>query len=97
MKNIMEINEPFKSNRTNKKYSVYVVDQDTKKVKLIHFGDRRYKHYHDKIGSYVHLDHKDPERRRRYRARASNILDKRGRKTYRLKWKPNYWAYNYLW
>jgi hypothetical protein len=35
----------------------------------VHFGDTRYQHYRDKTGILSGLDHNDPERRRRYRAR----------------------------
>ena len=48
----MELYKPFKSKAKNKKYSVYV-----KGGKLIHFGDKRYGQYKDKIGLYSHLDH----------------------------------------
>ena len=47
----MELYKPFKSKAKNKKYSVYV-----KGGKLIHFGDKRYGQYKDKIGLYSHLD-----------------------------------------
>ena len=50
----MELYKPFKSKAKNKKYSVYV--KQNSKTKLIHFGDKRYKHYKDKIGLYSHLD-----------------------------------------
>ena len=50
----MELYKPFKSKAKNKKYSVYV-----KGGKLIHFGDKRYGQYKDKIGLYSHLDHND--------------------------------------
>ena len=44
----MELYKPFKSKAKNKKYSVYV-----KGGKLIHFGDKRYGQYKDKIGYLV--------------------------------------------
>ena len=49
----MELYKPFKSKAKNKKYSVYV--KQNSKTKLIHFGDKRYKHYKDKMGLYSHL------------------------------------------
>ena len=42
----MELYKPFKSKAKNKKYSVYV-----KGGKLIHFGDKRYGQYKNKIGA----------------------------------------------
>ena len=53
----MELYKPFKSKAKNKKYSVYV-----KGGKLIHFGDKRYGQYKDKIGLYSHLDHNDKKK-----------------------------------
>ena len=50
--------KPFVSKAKNKKYSVYVKSSSGGK-KLIHFGDRRYQHYKDKLGHYSSKDHKD--------------------------------------
>ena len=50
----MELYEPFKSTRKNKKYNIYVLDNNNKKKK-ISFGDTRYEHYFDKLGKYKHL------------------------------------------
>jgi len=86
----------------NKKYSVYVMkvdsvsdvsDSDVKKPTLIHFGDRRYEHYFDKIGRWSNLNHNDKKRRKSYRARAEGIGDE----SYKDKDTANYWAYNMLW
>lgn len=70
------------SKNKNKKY--YVVYNGKK----IHFGHPDYKDY---------LDHKDNDRRDKYKARASKIKNKQGQYTYKLKSSPNYWAYNILW
>lgn len=80
----------------NKKYSVYINGNKNNK-KLIHFGDRRYEHYYDKIGHWSSLNHLDKNRRKKYRARASGIKDKKGGATYTNRDSPNYWSYNYLW
>ena len=90
------LNKPFPSDSKNKKYSVYVKDEDGQK-KLIHFGDKRYEHYYDKIGHYRDLDHNDDERRRRYLKRAKGIVDKDGQLTWKMKSSPNYWSVKYLW
>ena len=71
-----------KSNRKNKKY--YVVYNN----KQIHFG-------HTSYGDYT--THKDPERKRRYLARAKKIKDGNGNLTYKNKNKANFWAIHLLW
>ena len=79
----MELYKPFKSKAKNKKYSVYV-----KGGKLIHFGDKRYGQYKDKIGLYSHLDHNDKKKRESYHSRfgpwqpATKILLSIGRTKY---------------
>lgn len=80
-----------KSNRKHKKLKVL------HDGKWIHFGDSRYEHYKDKTGIWSAKDHLDPERRRRYLARATKIRDGRGRLTHKDKSSPNYWSINYLW
>lgn len=58
-------------------YTITVSDDPLKKYKAlvdgkwVHFGDRRYQHYKDKIGFWRRLDHGDKDRRRRYIARHS--------------------------
>ena len=73
----------------NKKYSVYVYDNNGK-LKLIHFGDIRYQHYKDQIGLYSYLDHNDKKRRNLYRIRHKN--DHIEDPSY-----PGFWSYNFLW
>jgi len=82
-----------KSSRANKKYMVEY------KGKKIHFGDKRYKHFFDKVPLklYSHLDHKDPKRRANYRNRHKAIKLKDGSYAYKNKEQPAYYAYNYLW
>lgn len=81
-----------KSNRLHKKYKATFKDGS-----VIHFGDKRYQHYYDKIGFYSKLNHKDPERRRRYRARHSGIDNKDGSKSISHKKSAAYLSYYYLW
>lgn len=71
-----------KSNRKNKKYFVVF------NGKKIHFGHTA---YHD------YTEHKDPERRKRYLARAKKIKDKQGNLTWKNKNTSNFWAINLLW
>ena len=84
----------FISNRKNKKYDVI-----TPKGKRISFGNSLYSQYKDStgIGAFSYLDHKDPERRRLYLARAKGIRDKEGNLTYLNPESPNYYAVKYLW
>ena len=78
------------STRKNKKYMT------TYKGKVIHFGDKRYQQYFDKIGFYKNLNHLDNERRKNYLTRAKGIKSK-GRLTYNDKTSPNYYSIKYLW
>jgi hypothetical protein len=78
------------STRKNKKYMT------TYKGKIIHFGDKRYQQYFDKIGHYSHLNHLDEERRKNYLSRAKGIK-KNGRLSYKDKTSPNYYSVHYLW
>ena len=90
-----QLYKPFKSKAKNKKYSVYVM-RDNKK-KLIHFGDIRYKHFKDKLGEFSYLDHNDKNRRKKYLSRAKGIRNKKGELTYKDKNYANYYAVKYLW
>lgn len=79
--------QPFKSKAKNKKYSVYVKG-NAGKLRLIHFGDKRYGQFKDKLGHYSHLDHGDPERRKRYYKRHGEATSKDSAK---------YWSHKILW
>lgn len=83
-----------KSKVKNKKYSV-----KSPSGRTINFGDTRYQHYKDAtgLGLYSHLDHKDPERRKKYRERHSKILLKDGTPAYKNKEQAAYYSYYYLW
>ena len=85
---VEELYKPFKSQRKNKKFSVYVMNDKTGNRKLIHFGDPSYEDF---------TQHGDEMRRQRYRKRAEGILLKDGTPAYLNKNQPAYWAYNYLW
>lgn len=64
--------EIFVSNARYKKYYAIV---DGRRV---NFGDKRYEHYHDKMGYYANLDHWDKERRRAYKMRHEKDRHTRG-------------------
>ena len=70
------------STRKHKKFVVSVNGRD------VHFGHTSYQDF---------LDHGDPERRRRYLARAKGIRDGRGRLTWQNPESPNYWSVHVLW
>ena len=79
--------KPFVSKAKNKKYSVYVKGP-TGKIKLIHFGDKRYGQYHDKLGHYKNKDTNDLKKREAYYARHGGSKDRNTAK---------YWAGKVLW
>ena len=78
--------KPFKSKAKNKKYSVYVMKGEKKR--LIHFGDSRYEQFKDKIGYFSHLDHGDKKRKKNYYSRHGETDDKNTAK---------YWSHKFLW
>lgn len=79
--------KPFKSKAKNKKYSVYVKSKTGGK-KLIHFGDKRYGQFKDKLGEYSSKDHNDPKRKKAYYDRHGQTKDKNSAK---------YWSHKILW
>jgi hypothetical protein len=78
--------KPFVSKSKNKKYSVYIIKNNKKR--LIHFGDKRYQQYKDKIGNYSSLDHNDKKRKELYYKRHGKTTDKNSAK---------YWSNKILW
>ena len=82
-KNLYDAKDLRYSNRRNKKYVVTL-----KNGKNIHFGDKMHEDF---------LLHQDPERRLRYRKRASKIKNKDGKLTYKDPEYANYWSYHLLW
>ena len=85
----MELYKPFKNNTNSKyKFFVYVKADNKKGFKKIGYGNKNYKDF---------TQHKDPERRRRYLARAKGIKDKEGNLTYKNKNSANYFSVKYLW
>ena len=68
----------FKSTRDGKKLMTIIKDPNTGKPKTIHFGNTKYEHFKDKTGLWSELDHRDKERRERYRKRHAKVLKKDG-------------------
>lgn len=88
-----------KSTNSTKKYMV-----KTPSGRWIHFGalsqdGKKYQHYKDTtpLKLYTHLNHNDPERRRRYKERHSKILLKDGTPAYKDREQPAYYSWNFLW
>ena len=62
-----------KSNKPEKKLMATYVNPDTKRLNTIHFGGAGFEHYFDRTGLLdKKLNHKDPERRKRYKERHRN-------------------------
>jgi hypothetical protein len=70
----------FKRGPFPKKYTAFVKNKKTKKVRRIHFGDRRYQQYKDrtKLGLYKHKNHGTRKRMQNYFSRHSGTK-KRGK------------------
>jgi len=80
-----KINVPYPSTRRDKKKMVFVRNPKTKKVNVIHFGQKGYKHNYSKKAW------------ERYMKRSSKITDGKGRLTKNNKLSANYWARKVLW
>lgn len=88
--------KPFVNNtKSNFKYFVYVI-KDGKKKK-IGFGSKKNQQFHDKLGHYKHLDHKDRKRQQAYLKRSKGIRDGKGNLTYMNKNSSNWFSRNFLW
>lgn len=76
------------------KYIAILTHKKTGKQRGVPFGGIKtdgtpYQHYHDKIGAYRQYDHKDKERRRRYRIRHKGQDQK--------KFSSGYFSMRFLW
>jgi hypothetical protein len=80
----------FEKNRGKKyKYDAILKNKKTGELRRISFGDKNYQQYHDSIGEYSQLDHKDEKRRQLYR--------KRHKGEDKYKYSSGYFALRYLW
>ena len=94
----------FKKGPFPKKYTAFVKNKKTKKVRKIHFGDRRYQQYKDrtKLKLYKHKNHGTRKRMRNYFSRHSGTK-KRGKAIKKEKRKsrwfytPKILSHKYLW
>ena len=58
-----------------KKYTAFLRNNETGRIRRINFGDRRYQQYKDRtgLGLYSELDHGDRKRMRNYYRRHSGV------------------------
>lgn len=80
-----------KSLKKGKKYDAILRNKATLQLKYIPFGDVRYEQYKDKVPLHLYrsVDHNDPVRRERYRARH------KGEELY--KYSSGWFSWYYLW
>ena len=93
-----------KSKRQGKKYSAFVKNLKTKKVRIIHFGATGYQQFKDstKLKSFKSKNHGDSNRRRLYFTRHSGVPTKRAAllKEWRKskgKYNPKILSHLFLW
>lgn len=87
-----------------KKYTAYVQNKKTKKIRKIHFGDNRYQQYKDRtgVGLYSHKNHNTRKRMQRYFLRHSGTrkrkeaIDKEKKKS-KGYYTPKILSHIYLW
>jgi hypothetical protein len=63
----------FKKGPFPKKYTAYIKNKKTRKIRKLHFGDRRYEQYKDRtnLKLYKHKNHNTRKRMRNYYSRHS--------------------------
>ena len=88
----------YPSNRRNKKYHA-IVRLKNGEILNVHFGDKRYQHYKDTtpLKLYSQLDHLDKARRVNYKKRHKKIKNKDNKPSYKVKYSPAWFSWNYLW
>lgn len=86
-----------KSKNPKKKYDAYVYSEAGKLLHKTSFGAIGYGQYFDQIGLYSKDDHRDKDRRERFRARHGKIRMKDGQLAYTVKYSPEWYSWNYLW
>ena len=71
--------ERFVKGKFPKKYTAFVKNNKTKKVRKIHFGDQRYQQYKDRtnLKLYKHKDHNTRKRMQNYFSRHSGTKNRR--------------------
>ena len=68
----------FEKGPNFKKYTAYVKNKKTHKIRKIHFGDNRYQQYKDRtpLGLYTNKNHKTRKRMQNYYSRHSGTKNR---------------------
>lgn len=104
---MMEMKESiveFKRGPYPKKYTAFIKNKKTKKIRRLHFGDRRYEQYKDRtpLKLYSHKNHGEKKRMENYLSRHSGTKNKKAainkeiRKSKGL-YTPKILSHKYLW
>ena len=93
-----------KSKRKHKKYTAFIQNRKTKKIRILSFGDNRYQQYKDRtpLKLYKSLDHGSRRRMHNYFNRHSGIQNKEKAVAYEKKkskyiYTPKILSHVYLW
>ena len=99
-----EIIVRFEKGPKSKKYTVFLEDKITKKIRKLHFGANGYAQYRDStpLGLYKKFNHSDIKRMRRYYKRHSGTdkrIDaiKKEKKKSKYYYTPKILSHLYLW
>ena len=94
----------FEKGRGKKKYTAYIRDYNTGKVRVLHFGHVDYQQYRDrtKNGLYTYINHGDKERQKNYYNRHSGEPNRKKaiikeKKKSRGYYTPKLLSHIYLW
>ena len=87
-----------------KKYTAYIKNNKTKKIRKLHFGDRRYQQYKDRtpLKLYKNKNHNTKKRQQNYFSRHSgtkkqkNLINKEIKKNKKF-YTPKILSHKYLW
>jgi poly-gamma-glutamate capsule biosynthesis protein CapA/YwtB (metallophosphatase superfamily) len=94
----------FEKGPNQKKYTAYVRNNKTKKIRKLHFGDKNYQQYKDRtpLKLYKHKNHNTRKRMQNYYSRHSGTKNrstaiKREKKKSKGNYTPKILSHVYLW
>lgn len=94
----------FKRGPYPKKYTAFIKNKNTKKIRKINFGDQRYQQYKDRtpLKLYAHKNHNTLKRMRNYFSRHSGIKNRQKAIEKEIKKSKGYYnakilSHKYLW
>jgi len=69
----------FERGPNQKKYTAYIKNNSTKKIRKLHFGDKRYQQYRDRtpLKLYKHKNHNTRKRMQNYFSRHSGTKNRK--------------------